>query len=61
MLKRTHPAPGNKGPSVVGAPLCPEYEAAERFSSALLVRIPELNRQAVGTEVTLFQAANLFG
>lgn len=51
MLKRTNPAPGNKGPSVVGSLLYSEYEAVKRFSSALLVRIPELNRPAVGHRV----------
>lgn len=51
MLKRTDPAPGNKGPSVVGSLLYSESEAVQPFSSALLVRIPELSRQAVGHRV----------
>lgn len=57
MQKRTEPAPGNKGPSVVGSLLYLEYEAVKRFSSARLVGIPELNRQAVGLRVDLFTSS----
>lgn len=51
MLKRTDPTAGNKGPSVVGSLLYSEYEAVKPFSSALLVRIPELDGRAVGHRV----------